>query len=847
MRRAFLALALLLPAVASAQDFDSGAYRSFLERTADLSSADLLRLHDAGTFAAASPETDVPLYLDSLDLHYGLTADEAGLLGRHGFVVTERVAPHSFGNGLLDVYIHDLPVFLSTDAVLHALHMSYDSILMQTESSVLAPLLERVLSDMHDEVPNLQAAYAGADGMTQPVRDLDVYLTIARTLLAEGAAAPRLPDNRATVDELLALIEAESPVSYPLFAQTCRQLDFSQFTVRGHYSQVPELGRYFQAMMWLGRTEIYLSAPSTDVCAPSEADVQRQTVLAHLLAEAAEASGARPQLDAMDALLARFVGEPDNVTLDGLATLDAAAGVVQADDLLDPALWDAYADAIADAPWTEQRIRSQILVNGTPTDPNVTRPAAAFLLMGQRFVIDSYVTSSVVYDAIAYRGRAVKRMLPSSLDVLFALGNDAAGQLLADELERYPYGSNLAAVRYLVDSYSDDFWDRSLYNGWLGAIRTLNPPADRAALPAFMQTAAWWQQKANTQLAAWAQLRHDNLLYAKQSYTAVPGCSYPYSYVEPIPAFYTSVAQFARTASSGFEPFANVEGMDVERMQSYFGRLAAINDTLASVAQKELDGVQPSVDEAEFLSRMISRVVDGCVPSITGWYKDLYYGGAASAREPDLVVADVHTAPADANGAPVGWVMHAGTGPLNLAVVTADVPGVGPVAFAGPVMSYVEHLSTGFERLTDEDWGTAHAEAPSFRPDFVNLYLADASGAAYPAGRTLERVGVSSEVPPGLDTPDLRLTPNVPNPFADRTAIGVTVTRALGSDPVELAIYDVRGRLVRSLLSQRLSVGHYTIAWDGTDASGQPAASGTYLVRARAGAQEATRAITLVR
>jgi hypothetical protein len=36
----------------------------------------------------------------------------------------------------------------------------------------------------------------------------------------------------------------------------------------------------------------------------------------------------------------------------------------------------------------------------------------------------------VVYDRIRYQGEAVTRMLPSTLDILFALGNDAAGQLL---------------------------------------------------------------------------------------------------------------------------------------------------------------------------------------------------------------------------------------------------------------------------------------------------------------------------------------------------------------------------------------------------------------------------------
>ena len=60
-----------------------------------------------------------------------------------------------------------------------------------------------------------------------------------------------------------------------------------------------------------------------------------------------------------------------------------------------------------------------------------------------------------------------------------------------------------------------------------------------------MQTAAWWQHKMNSQLSSWTELRHDNLLYAKQSYTGGIICSYPYSYVEPVPEFFNSISVLA--------------------------------------------------------------------------------------------------------------------------------------------------------------------------------------------------------------------------------------------------------------------------------------------------------------
>ncbi len=136
------------------------------------------------------------------------------------------------------------------------------------------------------------------------------------------------------------------------------------------------------------------------------------------------------------------------------------------------------------------------------------------MLLGQRFVIDSYVNGHVVFDEV--RGSACcRRHWMCSFPSETMRPDNCSFQ----KSRRWDYGRQLAALRYLIDAYDDSFWRETIYNGWLDGIRELNPPDDRTGLPAFMQTAAWWQQKMNTQLAGWAQLRHDNLLYAKQSYT----------------------------------------------------------------------------------------------------------------------------------------------------------------------------------------------------------------------------------------------------------------------------------------------------------------------------------------
>ena len=49
----------------------------------------------------------------------------------------------------------------------------------------------------------------------------------------------------------------------------------------------------------------------------------------------------------------------------------------------------------------------------------------------------------------------------------------------------------------------------------------------------------------DAQLASWAELRHDTLLYAKQSYSLFPTCEYPDAYVDPYPALWAELAHYA--------------------------------------------------------------------------------------------------------------------------------------------------------------------------------------------------------------------------------------------------------------------------------------------------------------
>ena len=747
------------------------------------------------------------------------------------------------GQALATIYHNDLPVFVSTDIILYALHASYDQILKEIEGSTLLPNLQSALDLMYSAIPKLAEAYGGNSALRTAIEDVDIYVTVAKSLIDDTPSPPQYAAQE-MVDNLLAAIRAEQYVVMPLFSERNRRLDFSQFTVRGHYINnslgVP-LGAYFKCMMWCGRMDFFITPPPVDPIEEpwSREEIRRMVIGAVMLDELIDLANARGLLAENDKITSFMVGESDNLTPEEMSAVRASEGITAA-NLLDDALYDSFQAAVEDSPGAEQRILSSFFAY-YPYNGDIPPLPVSYRLMGQRFIVDSYVFSQVVFPHIIRDGEKVFRPMPDPLDALFALGNDDVLPLLEDELDRYQYAPNLAAQRYLVDAYDDDFWGGSLYNTWLSAIRALNPPEDTSRFPLFMQTTAWQQEKMNTQLASWAQLRHDNLLYAKQSSPGYYTCSFPHSYVEPYPAFYATLGGFANMASVFFNQYSDNETMD--KVVQHYQRYGEIMAHLEAIAEKELAREQFSEDDCEFLATMLYEAKDGCNIIFSGWVTELFYQDRDEECV-DLTIVDVHTQPTDGSGNVLGRVLHVGTGLFNLGVFIVESPSNGftPTAFVGPVMSYYEHTTENFDRLTDERWWDMvwDGSLPE-RPDWVNAYLADRTGHAFAEGRELPGVLYSpTTVDDGEEVPSaFVLAQNTPNPFNPSTTINWTL---LDGDKTKVEIFNINGQKLAILLDEWREAGHHSTVWD---ASAQ--AAGLYFCRVTSGANSKVMKMMLVK
>jgi hypothetical protein len=602
-----------------------------------------------------------------------LKPGERAKLDRNDFVILVDAAGQSFHVGYTALFHAHKPVYITADSLLYAWHSSYDKILIEIEQAALIPALDTMLEDLRTRLAN-----SATDAQTRA--DLDVYLAVGLGLLRGKPQHPVAGGDPAQIAKLVQQGEAAEGGDLVLFGSPM-ELDFTMLKPRGHYTTLPALQQYFRAMSWLGRAEIRIAKRESP---HAEWNVNRRALNATLLLAALFDEVPRAKWETIDSTITAFVGPQDSLSLPGLRT--ALASIADPAHVSDAQLIDAlHGPAI-------QRIHTQLEHAGSDS--------VAFLLLGQRYVFDANVLGDLVYGKLA---TDPPRLMPTPLDVAHAVfHNPAAKPLLAQDLARYgePYAKALAelAARPIPED--------SVAHLWLGALRELSPDAARdAALPAPLQSDAWSRRMMGTQLASWAELRHDNLLYTKQSFTAELGCEFPDAYVDPYPAFYARMEQIADRMR---KTIAKALPNKAERALHYLDGMGKTMAHLRAIAERERANQPLTGEDLEFVNHMVS--LDGrdavCTVEVdpNGWYAELYYE-QKTALWHDPVIADVHTQPTDEAGNNVGHVLHVATGKPVLAEFRLKHDGGAHTqTYRGFVSSYAELVTDNFQRLTDEEW-----------------------------------------------------------------------------------------------------------------------------------------------
>lgn len=652
-------------------------------------------------------------------------SDVTDTLLDNGFVVV----PYGEEEDIVEVYrmLMDSPVpaFVTVDTWLHLYHVQFDETLKALEETMFYFDILEITDRLLDEA---QVLYADSEGLLKEAARRNVaFLAVARQLLVivdDPSSKPSkpVPDYVAElVNKELELIEKHEGFSdSPLFTY---KEDYSQYVPRGHYTRSELLKSYFRAMMWYGRMTMLLKggipACPLDSCPalvePEEADIQTLQGLI-LTLDMSTLDVAEGRIDKVwekvYQVTSFFVGTADDLSfyeyLDSIVTVLGEGAAVQ--QLVAPgALFDIRLElAKKKAPQIYGGTGGQVIIvePGEQITPEMLNllldKSKGFRFMGQRFIPDSFIMGRLVSpgagklgpgcDAGAFTAVStpvgIIRGFPRGLDVMASLGSGRAQTWLGDLGDDCytKYGESFDEMKEFLDDQDVSQWHQNLYWGWLYALRSLlvEPPDGTQT---FMKTQAYADKSMNAALASWAELRHDTILYAKQSYTpdintsADPPPSPPPGYVEPNAEF------FARLLELNEMTLAGLQDMGVLPPESAY-RLEALSELLARmlhISVQELEGLPlPSEDVA-----LIASLADSL---------DAVVAGVEEAGVKTTMVADVHT---DQNSKSV---LEEGVGYVQLLVAAYRLPDGTISLGAGPVLSYYEFKHPMADRLTDEAW-----------------------------------------------------------------------------------------------------------------------------------------------
>ena len=501
----------------------------------------------------------------------------------------------------------------------------------------------------------------------------------------------------------------------------CYCEDYSQYVPRGHYTRSEVLKRYFKTMMWYSRMAFLLKGGEGDECmypeGPliAEEDAKLATIQASLI------SAELPHVKAGDgtaqdiwnriySVTSFFVGAADDLTpYEYLGAIEKVFGTqFQASELADDEKILTLKAELAQMRNPEIYGGSGICVIYPPITKEKLYQCLAktkgMRLMGQRFVPDSYMFQNLVSPAVGmYVGSdepftmkmtqaGPARCFPRGLDVMAVLGSERACQILNDEGDTEyegkdtSYDKQLNELKAQFNEFDVADWNRNLYWSWLYALKPLLEQFSDG-YPTFMQTQAWQDKELQTALASWAELRHDTILYAKQSYTptcmGIPPQPEPVvGYVEPVPEFYARMLALTKMTREGLAQLNALNDDERNRLKS----LEHILGRLIDISSKELENGKLDEEDYEFI-RNFGEELNSIVAGVEAKGKET------------TIVADVHT---DTN--PPRQVLEEGVGYVDLILVAYKVPDGRLIIGAGPVFSYYEFKHPIAERLTDEKW-----------------------------------------------------------------------------------------------------------------------------------------------
>jgi len=517
--------------------------------------------------------------------------------------------------------------------------------------------------------------------------DLSDYISTYADSPMPGEVIPESLQNLITAEYDL-IMDAKGFASSPLFGPKIEE-DYSQYRPRGHYTISEDLSSYFRTMMWYGRI-------------PFSVEDETATLQAILITIALQ----NPELEncwsALMTPIDFLIGESEDLGVNDYQGLikDIYGNDPSLQDLAYPGKLTIFQAMAKELP--KKRIPKAMLA--------VKMPEKAFRFMGQRLVPDAEIFSKLTSPRVGTDDSP--RNMPKAFDVMAVFGSSLADKMLAEDKSRvFKYADSLQALKTYYQKLPDREWQRNTYWCWLNTLRPLLQEKDQR-FPFFMRGLYWLKKSLLTALSSWGELKHDTILYAAQI-IAEMGEGYeeplpptPHSYVEPDLEFFNRLIYLTEKTFKMLS-MANLLSND------YYQKIAeflAKSHFLREIVCKELQNISITKDEYKKILQLIKDFELIVSPPENQFFVDDRFKRMA-------IVSDVHT---DAISRQV-LTVAVGT-PQRIYVAVKDNSGGNRVT-VGYIFSYYEFPQPMNQRMTDEEWQAlvyGGADLSDKEPDWIS-------------------------------------------------------------------------------------------------------------------------------
>ena len=625
-------------------------------------------------------------------------------------------------------------VFISTDALLHIYHIFIDKLFQNLEESKFHPMLRSLSQELFEDSLKLYQTAASTEEKESLKRvttyflvpaviiDASVpktqsfspeqqesYLSQDETADSKEAVLTKLSSYRERVpdeifnlaqQELSLLMDAGKVVSSPLYGELRSEEglsameDYTQYKPRSHYNKNSILRSYFRAMMWYGRQSFVVKSPK----------LTQDAIYITWLVNNAQVED-RKAIKVWEEIYLPtvfFVGRSDDLSFYEYTNLlsEIYGQHVTVQDLADAQKLAVFHQEAQKLPGPQ--ILSEVIIGEKvfeKTKEELLAGTQSFRFMGQRFIPDSYMFTRLTQGDEKPDPETGQRLpsTPTALMIMSILGSEKTDAYLnAWVASNAPASDKVIAkvkgqLKTEFGKLSEEDWTGNIYWSWLYSIKSVLTDFGEG-FPMFMRGENWVRKGLNAALGSWTELRHDTLLYAKQSYAELGGGGeppplppVPKGYVEPNMVFFERLIALSKMTGEGLKSRGLLEGAFEDRLKQFTESL----EFLQGIGAKQLQSQQISEDEYERL-RMIGYELAPVVYPLEG---DLM-------REKDAragIIADVHT------DALKNQILYEATGtPMVIYVAVKDNGGTRLTR--GTTYSYYEFVAPLGDRLTDEQW-----------------------------------------------------------------------------------------------------------------------------------------------